>query len=340
MKNITILLVSLLLMSGCGQAETTQSSNLEYIECLIDGEDNSGAYSQEYILMSYDPDDDDVVLTLEILENWHYTYEIDQSVIQEQGAELSDYFSDLKGVTYDVHTDKYLLQQKLLYDYRETDFQQLVDEEQIERTMTGHIPEYVSVELAQQDYLAQGFRCNTVDDESNSLKSELIYAELNSDGSQMIEDLPIEYAADMTDPYNNPDIKREDAILISCIYNDPNNPDLENRTTIEGHVDYDLVYDIISHEEFALTPEADRNQLNENARQEKAAYDAIEGLELDYEILDDRYSVDRHFRYSEVDLVELTESGFFGEGVLQAPTYISLQVTLDQFARDGYSCDF
>lgn len=88
------------------------------------------------------------------------------------------------------------------------------------------------------------------------------------------------------------------------------------------------------------TRQADRQQLQQNADNEKAAYDSIYGLELEYEILEDRYTVDRIFRYSEVDLVQLTQTGFFGEDVLQAPTYISLQVTLDQFVRDGYSCDF
>ncbi len=252
MKKMFILLVSLLMISACNQADSTQVSNLEYIECFIDGENNSGAYSQEYILISYDPDDEDVIVTHETLENWHYTYEIDQNVVSEQGKELSDFFSTLKGVSYQLHTDKYLLQQTLAYDYRETDFQQLVDEEQIERTITGHIPDYISVELAQSDYTSQGYHCQKLQDESTSLKKEMIYPDFNSDGSQMLENLPIEYAADMSDPYNDASIKREDAILITCVYEDPNNSDLENITTIEGHVDRDLVYDIISHEEFAL----------------------------------------------------------------------------------------
>lgn len=325
-----LLAILLLVLSAC--SKEVKLDEVQKFECY--GVSTSeGEILEEYYLLYADPNKDDYVLRSEAIYNWIYGEELDMIGLRQYEQTQTKLFEDVKGVVYEINNQPYLVQEKVMYDYTRTDFQQMVDKELLEQT-NFQTPTYISMEMSLQGYRDLGLECQELTDTTTSYKETMMYPDFGVEATTPHENAPKPTTSQPTD---TPVASGEDATLI-CTTVNAEHPELVSTQTYLFNEASDLVKKQTVHLERHIPADADHAYIETTLRNNGTAYNALNGVTYTYVILDTHTEEDFILDFETADFQQLVDAGLLELANGKAPTFISYQLTLQSFEGSTYDC--
>lgn len=138
-------------------------------ECYIEY-DTADNYTQEYYRIFAQ---DNEVKVYDILFNYHFSEPMTEEDNQKNKDKRMNEFKDIKGVSYEVHTQPYMVSERIIFKYDEADFKELYDLG-FAVSDDGSVPTFISFEATLND-LKSEMDCQDYVDNEASYFNKLVF---------------------------------------------------------------------------------------------------------------------------------------------------------------------